>query len=148
GTTTTRVKWSRENAHVATSVIEILAGRTGVRVESLGRDDVLRFKTGDWVELTNDSREFGGLPGEMRKVTVDDANRTMSFSPALPAADFPQGVPDSAQHFRVIRWDQSGIVRKPDGSGWTDRIVRREPRLPAGTWHPGYDEPAVGRDGA
>ncbi|MBI4003188.1 MAG: right-handed parallel beta-helix repeat-containing protein [Nitrospira defluvii] len=116
GTTTVRVKWSRENAHVATSIIEILAGRTGVRVESLGRDDVLRFKTGDWVEFTSDSREFSGLPGEMRKVTVDDANRTMTFSPALPAADFSQGVVDAANHLRVIRWDQSGIVRKPDGS--------------------------------
>ncbi|HQX21939.1 MAG TPA: DUF6519 domain-containing protein, partial [Nitrospira sp.] len=66
-TTTAKVKWSRENAHVATSLLEILAGRTTVRVESLGRDDVLRIKTGDWVELTSDQREFAGLPGEMRK---------------------------------------------------------------------------------
>ena len=115
-TTTAKVKWSRENAHVATSLLEILAGRTTVRVESLGRDDVLRIKTGDWVELTSDQREFAGLPGEMRKVTVDDANQTLTFSPALPAADFPQGVVDAAKHVRVIRWDQSGIVRKPDGS--------------------------------
>ena len=66
------MKWSRENAHVASQIVEILAGRTGIKVESLGRDDVLRFKTGDWVEITSDSREFGGTAGEMRKVTVDD----------------------------------------------------------------------------
>ncbi|MCW5787494.1 MAG: right-handed parallel beta-helix repeat-containing protein [Nitrospira sp.] len=114
--TTAKVKWSRENAHVATAVVDILAGRTTVRVESLGRDNVLRFKTGDWVEFTNDTREFAGLPGEMRKVTVDDTNKTLTFTPALPIADFPQGVPDATKHLRVIRWDQSGIVRKPDGS--------------------------------
>ena len=114
--TTAKVKWSRENAHVATALVEIMAGRTTVRVESLGRDNVLRFKSGDWVELTSDAREFAGLPGEMRKVTVDDTNKTLTFTPALPIADFPQGVADATKHLRVIRWDQTGIVRKPDGS--------------------------------
>ena len=47
-------------------------GRNGIRVESLGRDDVLRFKNGDWVEITSDSREFEGKAGDMRKVTVND----------------------------------------------------------------------------
>lgn len=111
-----KVKWSRENAHVSTSIAEVLAGRTTVRVESLGRDNVLRFKTGDWVEFTSDAREFAGLPGEMRHVAVDDPNKTLTFSPALPIADFPQGMADAKQHLRVIRWDQTGIVRKPDGT--------------------------------
>ncbi len=114
--TTAKVKWSRENAHVSTAIVEIMAGRTTVRVESLGRDNVLRFKTGDWVEFTSDTREFAGLPGDMRKVTVDDTNKTLTFSPALPVGDFPQGVADATKHLRVIRWDQTGIVRKPDGS--------------------------------
>ena len=110
------VKWSRENAHVATHVLEILATGKTLRVESLGRDDILRFKTGDWVEITSDSREFAGLPGEMRKVTVDDANQTLSFDAALPQADFPYQAADPAAHLRVIRWDQSGSVRKADGT--------------------------------
>ncbi len=114
--TTAKVKWSRENAHVSTTILEIFAGRTTVRVESLGRDNVLCFKTEDWVEFTNDRREFAGQPGEMRKVTVDDTNKTLTFSPGLPIADFPQGVVDAAKHLRVIRWDQRKIVRKPDGS--------------------------------
>ena len=100
--TTAKVKWSRENAHVATALVEIMAARTTVRVESLGRDNVLRFKTGDWVELTSDAREFAGLPGEMRKVTVDDTNKTLTFTPALPIADFPQGWPMRQKHLRVI----------------------------------------------
>ena len=111
-----KVKWSRENAHVAGQVTEILAGRTGIKVDSLGRDDVLRFKSGDWVEITSDSREFAGLPGEMRKVTVDDPNQTMTFSSALPLADFPEGLTVAASHVRVIRWDQTGSVLRPDGT--------------------------------
>jgi hypothetical protein len=111
-----KVKWSRENAHVATNVLEILTGDAGIKVESLGRDDVLRFKTGDWVEITSDSREFAGLPGEMRKVTVDDTNQTMTFSSTLPLADFPEGPTVATDHVRVIRWDQSGSVLRPDGT--------------------------------
>ena len=114
--TTAKVKWSRENAHVSTTIVEILAGRTTVRVDSLGRDNVLCFENEGWVEFTSDGREFAGLPGEMRKVTVDDTNKTLTFSPALPIADFPEGIADATKHLRVIRWDQAGIVRKPDGS--------------------------------
>jgi hypothetical protein len=116
GTGAVRVKWSRENAYVASQIVQILTGRTGIKVESLGRDDVLRFKTGDWVEITSDSREFAGLAGFMRKVTVDDTNQTLTFGNALPLADFPEGPADADDHPRVIRWDQSGSVRKPDGS--------------------------------
>jgi len=110
------LKWSRENANVASPVLEVLPGRTGLRVVRLGRDEVLRIKTGDWVEITSDAREFAALPGEMRKVTVDDTNQTMTFTGALPSADFPQGTTDAENHVRVIRWDQSGKVHKPDGS--------------------------------
>ncbi|HEX6770168.1 MAG TPA: DUF6519 domain-containing protein, partial [Candidatus Binatia bacterium] len=111
-----RVKWSRENAHVASNIMEILPGRTGVKVASLGRDDALRFKTGDWVEFTSDRREFLGAAGFMRKVTVDTTNQTITFSTALPAADFPEGPADADHHPRAIRWDQAKSVRKPDGT--------------------------------
>jgi len=112
-----RVKWSRENANVATTVLEVLDGGTRIGVESLGRDDVLRFKTADWVEVTLDRRELKGAPGVMCRVTaVDDARQTLSLSPALPLADFPDGETEPADHVRVIRWDQSGIVYRADGT--------------------------------
>lgn len=106
---TARVKWSRENAHVASSVTVIAAGRTSIQVESLGRDDVLRFNNGDWVEITSDRRELAGLAGDMRQVTVSETDLTLSFSGALS--------PDlaAADHLRVIRWDQSGDGLTSDG---------------------------------
>ena len=140
--TTAKVKWSRENAHVATALVEIMAGRTTVRVESLGRDNVLRFKTGDWVELTSDAREFAGLPGEMRKVTVDDTNKTLTFTPALPIADFPRGGRcdetsardpvgsnrDSAQTRRIAIGQPGPHHRR------VDRIVCSQSQFPVGAW--------------
>lgn len=116
-------KWSRDNASVASNVTEIVshtATATELKLASLGRDAVLRFNTGDWVEILDDRRELSGENGDpalrrgvMRKITVDDAKQTISFSPALPANLIPVGGTDTldARHTRVRRWDQKGTVR-------------------------------------
>jgi nitrous oxidase accessory protein NosD len=116
-------KWSRDNASVANTVTEIVsqtATATELKLASLGRDAVLRFNTGDWVEILDDRRELSGENGDpalrrgvMRKITVDDAKQTISFSPALPANLIPAGGDDTlaARHTRVKRWDQKGTVR-------------------------------------
>ncbi|MDD5412823.1 MAG: DUF6519 domain-containing protein, partial [Methylobacter sp.] len=115
-----KFKWSRENASVESNVAEIISS-TKLKLASLGRDTVLRFNTGDWVEILDDRRELGGengdplkRRGEMRKITVDDAKQTISFSPALPADLIPPlGGTDTlaTRHMRVKRWDQKGTVR-------------------------------------
>jgi hypothetical protein len=116
-------KWSRDNASVASAVSEIVdntATSTELKLASLGRDAVLRFNTGDWVEILDDRRELSGESGNpalrrgvMRKITVDDDKRTISFSPALPADLIPLGGTDTlaTRHTRVKRWDQEGTVR-------------------------------------
>ena len=117
---TATFKWSRDNASVAASVVEVVSA-TKLKLASLGRDAVLRFNTGDWVEITDDWRELSGESGdpdrrigEIRKISVDDASQTISFSPALPAGLIPTGSGDNTleqRHLRVIRWDQKGLVR-------------------------------------
>src|SRR5215217_3043947 len=69
---TVTFKWSRENASVAMPVVEMVSS-TVLRLASVGRDDVLRISTNDWVEIVDDNYEYNGQPGEIRKVTVDDA---------------------------------------------------------------------------
>lgn len=113
-------KWSRDNASVAAGVVEVVSD-TELKLASLGRDSVLRINSGDWVEIIDDWRELSGENGdparrfgEMRQVTVDDAAQTISFSPALPADLIPTETGDDTlelRHLRVIRWNQSGVVR-------------------------------------
>ncbi len=101
----TRIKWSRDNASVASRVLEILPGEKKIRLDSLGRDDGLSFKTGNWVEITNDLLELRGVSGAMRQVTVNETDKTLEFSEALltpELADQP-----GINHLRVIRWDQT-----------------------------------------
>lgn len=110
-------KWSRENGSVAMPVVEMVSP-TVLRLASVGRDDVLRVSTNDWVEILDDHRELDGEPGEMRQVTVDDAERTITFGGALPA-DLQPADPEeaAARHLRVRRWDSDGLVGVPASSG-------------------------------
>ncbi|WP_372740114.1 DUF6519 domain-containing protein [Neptunomonas sp.] len=128
---TATFKWSRDNATVASRVTHINPERDRITVESIGRDDLLRFNDGDWVEVTDDWRELNNLPGELRRIKagggVDEIARTLAFDAPLPAepasindpGHFPVGgnnATDSSRNTRVRRWDHAGQVRREDGS--------------------------------
>jgi hypothetical protein len=98
-------KWSRNNATIASSVTAIPSS-TQVTVEQVGRDQVLRFDIGTWIEITDDFREFQGLAGHMAQITaIDEANRVLTFAPAIPGA-ITFDPTDASRHTRVRRWDQ------------------------------------------
>ncbi len=84
---TATFKWARHNASIASRVAKI--NGLEIVVESIGRDNDLRFSAGNWVEITDDVREFAGLPGEIRKITdVAPDTLTITLDQGLPA-DFP-----------------------------------------------------------
>lgn len=115
-------KWSRDNASVETRVTHIPA-LNQLTVESTGKDSVLRFSDGDWIEITDDWRELHNEPGELRRIKigngVDDATRTILLEQPLPAGLFPTDAQDRTQagrHTRIKRWDQRGKVLDQDGN--------------------------------
>jgi hypothetical protein len=115
-------KWSRDNASVVTPVEEFVSD-TLVRVKSLGRDAVLGFAEDQWVELTDDHREFAQLSGEMLKIKkVDPDNETLLFTKPVPSHLKPGGDGDTpaARHTRIRRWDQAKIVRESNGGAITN----------------------------
>ena len=122
GPGTATFKWSRDNGSVAAVVVEVLTGGVGVRPASLGRDSVLRFADGDWVEVLDDHRELHGTPGEMRLAEVHEEDGTIRFTPALPADLVMSAADASARHLRIRRWDQKGQVRSGAG-GVLDNLV-------------------------
>lgn len=58
GLGTATFKWSRDNATVVARVTHINPARNRITVDSMGRDDLLRFNNGDWVEVTDDYCEL------------------------------------------------------------------------------------------
>jgi hypothetical protein len=118
-------KWSRENGSVGGRVTRFLSA-TEVELESLGRDDVLRFNTGDWVEFVDDEREFSLSPGELRRVTVHDDRRSLEFTGSLAGlepADSGNPGAIAPRNLRVRRWDHKGRVLRVQGNStvlWHD----------------------------
>jgi hypothetical protein len=126
-------KWSRDNASVATAVTAISATTTKITktatsqltVESTGRDSVLGFSPGDWIEITDDVRELNGQAGDLRQIDVDGVdktNKTIRLS-APVSADIQGHAPPNQpnRHTRIRRWDQGGKVYQSDGKTvWAD----------------------------
>lgn len=133
---TATFKWSRENASVATGVTNISTkanpGGTQVTVLSvfsLGRDQVLSFGNGDWIELLDDNIELNGQPdlaypstspfiygnpGILCQIgSVDPTTNSIYLTTLLSSPP----VASAALHTRIRRWDQSGIVNSTDING-------------------------------
>lgn len=127
---TATFKWSRDNASVATRVTEIAsvtntAGNPASRltVQSTGRDEVLGFAPGNWIEITDDWQELNDQPGELHAIdSIDLAAKTITLNSPVSSTSFPttNGQTDPARHTRTLRWDQSGKVYKSDGTVWKD----------------------------
>jgi hypothetical protein len=114
-------KWSRDNASVATGISRI-EGDDTLTLERAVWDSSRRFSPGDWVEISDDWREFSGAPGEIRRIkTVVDASRTITLDVALTSGDFGATDEELAdRHTRIKRWDQGGIVRDSAGNTYVD----------------------------
>lgn len=103
--TSATIKWSRENGFVEVAVTGT-SGNT-VYVDSLGFDANLGFSSGQWVELTDDSYEFGedpNQPGNLYQIqgtTPDQLYVTMT-------QPVPAGTVDPTKNARMRRWDQFG----------------------------------------
>jgi Family of unknown function (DUF6519)/Carboxypeptidase regulatory-like domain/Helix-hairpin-helix domain len=98
-------KWSRDNG----TVVSRWLSRDGnnLTVSSLGRDKLLGFAPGNWVELTDDTHELAGQAGTLVRL-VNAVGQTLVVDPAtatgtLDPAAFPQNP-------KVRRWDMTGLT--------------------------------------
>ena len=141
---TATFKWSRENASVATAVTAIASvtnslGATASKlmVQSMGRDQVLGFSPGDWIEITDDSLALsaeGPQPGELHQIdSINLAAMTITLDAPLNAASFPltNGLTDPLRHTRITRWDQQGTVYLADGQTvWANLSAAADAGIP------------------
>lgn len=117
-------KFSRENGSVAAAIESFASPADRITVRRIGRDEILRFRAGDWVEITDDHRELSHRSGQMLRVAlVNEETREIELEGTVDADLVPAGAggdtPD-ARRSRIIRWDQRGVIRLADGSEWAD----------------------------
>jgi hypothetical protein len=96
-------KWSRENGSVVAKWLGQNEDGDQLTVSSTGRDQVLGFKAGDWIELTDDTRELCGRPGEMVMISAVEGNTLTIDTSGIEIEDFPTNP-------KVRRWDSEGLV--------------------------------------
>lgn len=123
--TDARFKFSRENASVTAAIESFDAPSSRITLSRIGRDDLLRFQAGNWVEITDDNREFDHRSGQMLYVdVVNEETREIELVGTIDADLVPSGVGgDTAQarRSRLIRWDQKGQIRRTDTKEvWAD----------------------------
>jgi hypothetical protein len=99
---TATLKWSRDNGTVVTA-IEAISGRE-VTVHDVGRDEILGFPNGQWVEIIDDGQELTGQPGQLIQVdTVNPATRVITLKSAPAPVDL-------TRHPKLRRWDSEGEI--------------------------------------
>ena len=129
--------WSRDNGSVVTSIEKIKGDE--LTVHDLGRDSVLGFKAGDWVEISDDLLELNGLPGQLAQIRdIDTGKRiiTLMNEPAKLAST-PEGV-DPARHPRLRRWDGAGAIKfAKTGDGYIPLEDGIQVRFTAGSYRTG-----------
>jgi len=125
-----RFCFARDNASIVSRVTAIQSGGLTLAVSRIGRDDTLRFRRGDWVEITNDVRELHGRTGEIRQIVQDpDEDRLeitlggAALTLGTPSAATPfvfSGTEPGATNTRVKLWHQRGLVLDTGGNTLAD----------------------------
>lgn len=106
--TTATFKWSRENASIVAAVTSYSGTNAQmIFVDSLGRDANLGFAANQWVEISDDTNEFGDTPNQpgqlcrISSVSAAGQPPSITFTTTVPAVD-------PTKNARVRRWDQPG----------------------------------------
>jgi len=95
-------KWSRDNATVETR-IETIAGNK-VTVADVGKDDVLGFANGQWVEVVDDESELTAAPRALVQIqSVEPATRRVTMTTSLSSLE-------QRSRLKLRRWDQTGTA--------------------------------------
>jgi hypothetical protein len=135
-------KWSRENG----SVVTLWDDQDGdnLTVSSPGRDRVLGFTAGDWIELTDDTRELRSSPGVMARLVKVDGN-VFTIDPAtIQDPDDPNATNVDRTRFprnpKIRRWESEGaqsVTVPPANQGWIMLEDGVEIKFQTGTFRSG-----------
>ncbi|HWX43460.1 MAG TPA: DUF6519 domain-containing protein, partial [Blastocatellia bacterium] len=127
-------KWSRENGSVET-LIKNISGKA-ITVHDLGRDDVLGFAGGQWVEIVDEASSLDSNPRSLFQVDfIDPQNIQVILKTA------PVGL-GTLTNPKLKRWDQTGSDATPEGipmspSRWISLENGVEVKLLDGNYHAG-----------
>ncbi|HEX7288153.1 MAG TPA: DUF6519 domain-containing protein [Candidatus Angelobacter sp.] len=110
-------KWSRDNGSVVTSWLEQKTD-PNLTVSSTGRDTVLGFAPGQWIELSDDNTDLNLNSGTLAPLTnVQDHTLVIDPAQAVPAGSAK--IANFSLNPKIRRWDSTGLIAMTPGK-WQD----------------------------
>lgn len=107
---TATFKWSRENGSVVVAVQSVSG--CSITVNSLGPDANLGFQEGQWVELSDDTYQFGDTPNQPGLLyqiqSIDAPTLTVTMTTTVQPVN-------TSLNARMRRWDQVGPTATASG---------------------------------
>lgn len=131
--TTSTFKWSRDNASVETR-IEAIDG-ANLTVSDLGRDTMLGFDSGQWVEVVDETSTLTSQPNALFQITaLNPGTQKITLNSSANALR-------NNANLKLRRWDQAGaeVVMDQAGAlgGWLDLEEGIQVAFSDGSYHPG-----------
>lgn len=113
-------KWSRDNGSLVTAWKDQSgANKERLRVESIGRDNTLRFDTGQWIELTDNAGELKGEPGTLAQI-VSVEGLEIIIDPQTATGTILMSDFDNLR--KVRRWDMPADAPVKQNGGITIEV--------------------------
>jgi DNA-binding beta-propeller fold protein YncE len=130
-------KWSRDNASVETTVANPLSdiSSSSIVVNSIGKDSVLGFAIGQWIEVVDDQSELSGKPNPLIKISdLVPSTRRLTFTTSVNNYS-------KSNKVKLRRWDQTGSSASATGvaatNDWVDLEYGVQVKFSGGTYQPG-----------
>ncbi len=108
-------KWSRDNGIVAVKwESQDSADKDKLVVSTIGRDEILSFKEGDWIELIDDRTDLLGKPGVLVELAKVEGN-TLIIDPSTIKDPDNSGATSvsilNRTNPRIRRWDSTADIK-------------------------------------
>ncbi|MEO8108819.1 MAG: DUF6519 domain-containing protein [Ginsengibacter sp.] len=126
-------KWSRDNATVETKIMNVSG--SVLTVSDMGKDDVLGFSPGQWVEIVNEESTLNGKPYDLYEIdSVKPESNKITLKTSVSQFSGKTGL-------KLRRWDQpdpgtltSGVAMTSD---WMDLEEGVQVKFSAGNYRAG-----------
>lgn len=130
---TATFKYSRDNGSILTKWESQAVN--DLTVSNAGRDKVLSFAAGQWVELSDDTNDLLGTPGTLVQLAKVEGNvLTINPASAIPAG--PVSIANFPKKPKVRRWDMAALI-KPGNQNWLDLEDGVQVHFTSGTYKTG-----------
>jgi Family of unknown function (DUF6519)/Chaperone of endosialidase len=108
----TQFKWSRDNGSTVSAITDIK--NNTILIKNFGREDLQFFTAGQWIEVTDETRELQNRPGTLARLTSVTSDGKLTFDPDTEDGDGLNADRITLENFplkdnrpKVRRWDNN-----------------------------------------